>query len=44
MGDIQILPYLNNYFQVTNDEIRFEQILETLIKLIIEGIGNKEGE
>ncbi len=44
VGDSQILPYLNNYFQVTHREIPFERIVETLIKLITEGIGGKEAE
>ncbi len=37
-GDSQLLPYLNNYFQVTSDDISMERMVEALINLICQGI------
>ena len=45
VGDSQLLPYLNTYFQVTGDDVAEEQALAALIDLILHGIGNlEEGE
>jgi AcrR family transcriptional regulator len=38
-GDSQILPYLNNYFQVTDEDVPFERALDALLMLILDGIG-----
>jgi AcrR family transcriptional regulator len=38
IGDSQLLPYLNNYFQVTNKKMRLERIAEALLDLIQHGI------
>jgi AcrR family transcriptional regulator len=38
IGDSQLLPYLNNYFQVTDKNIRLERISEALLDLIQHGI------
>ncbi len=40
-GDSQLLPHLNTYFQVTDDEVPPERSLEALISLVIEGIGTR---
>jgi AcrR family transcriptional regulator len=38
IGDSQLLPYLNNYFQVTDKKIRLERISNALLDLIEHGI------
>jgi AcrR family transcriptional regulator len=38
VGDSQLLPYLNNYFQVTDKKVRLERIAEALFDLIQNGI------
>ncbi len=38
IGDSQLLPYLNNYFQVTDKKMRLERITEALLDLIQYGI------
>ena len=38
--DSQILPYLNDYFQVTGEDVSMERILDSLIDFIINGLGN----
>jgi hypothetical protein len=42
VGDSQLLPYLNTYFQVTDEEISPEQALEALLEFVLRGIGNVE--
>lgn len=39
VGDSLLLPYLNTYFQVHDDDLPFERTLEAMVKMIIEGIG-----
>lgn len=38
VGDSQLLPYLNNYFQVEGPSMPPERILEALLDLILKGI------
>jgi AcrR family transcriptional regulator len=38
VGDSQIMPYLNTYFQVTDDEVSPERLLEALLDFILHGI------
>jgi AcrR family transcriptional regulator len=38
-GDSQLLPYLNNYFQVTDEAISAERVVDALVSLILRGIG-----
>lgn len=42
VGDSQLLPYLNDYFQVSDEEVGSERVLEALIALILQGIGHTE--
>jgi AcrR family transcriptional regulator len=42
IGDSQLLPYLNTYFQVSDEEMSFERVLEALIALVLHGIGADE--
>jgi AcrR family transcriptional regulator len=42
VGDSQLLPYLNTYFQVVDEEVPPERTLEALIDLIMRGIGAGE--
>ena len=37
-GDSQLLPYLNNYFQVTDDSMPVERIVTALVDLVMNGI------
>jgi len=44
VGDSQLLPYLNAYFQVTSDEVSLERVTEAMMVMIAHGIGaNAEG-
>lgn len=38
VGDSQMLPYLNTYFQITDDGVSQERILETLVPFILKGL------
>ena len=39
VGDSQLLPYLNTYFQVVDEEVPPERVLDALLALILHGIG-----
>jgi AcrR family transcriptional regulator len=39
VGDSQIMPYLNTYFQVTDEEVSPERLLDALLDFILHGIG-----
>jgi AcrR family transcriptional regulator len=41
LSDSQLLPYLNTYFQATDEEMPFERVLEAAIGLILHGIGKE---
>jgi AcrR family transcriptional regulator len=38
-GDSQLLPYLNNYFQVTDRKVSSRRVTDALVALILRGIG-----
>jgi AcrR family transcriptional regulator len=38
LGDSQLLPYLNNYFQVNSEEISFERSVDAALQIIYQGI------
>jgi AcrR family transcriptional regulator len=38
VGDSQIMPYLNIYFQVTDDDVPPERLLEVLLDFILRGV------
>jgi TetR/AcrR family transcriptional regulator len=38
VADSQLLPYLNNYFQVTDEGVPLERIIVALVDLVINGI------
>ena len=42
VGDSQLLPYLNTYFQVMGEEMSPERIWEAALALILHGIGGSE--
>ncbi len=44
VGDSQLLPHLNTYLQVQDDNLPAERTLEALITLIVRGIGIDETE
>jgi AcrR family transcriptional regulator len=39
VGDAELLPYLNNYFQVTDRKVSAQRIMPALMSLIMDGIG-----
>lgn len=41
VGDPQMLPYLNTYFQVVGDDVPPERTLKAMLDLIMSGIGTK---
>ncbi len=44
IGDSQLLPYLNTYFQVMGEEVSPERIWEAALTLILHGIGPEKKE
>ncbi|MFZ5912029.1 MAG: TetR/AcrR family transcriptional regulator [Chloroflexota bacterium] len=40
-GDSQLLPYLNNYFQVTDESMPVERVVSTLVDLVMNGIAKQ---
>lgn len=42
VGDSQLLPYLNAYFQVTGEDVTEERALAAMIDFILGGIGSPE--
>jgi AcrR family transcriptional regulator len=40
VGDSQLLPYLNTYLQVSDEEISAKRALEALVELVLRGVGN----
>jgi AcrR family transcriptional regulator len=42
VGDSQLLPYLNTYFQVVDEELGPERLLAALTGLVLDGIGAPE--
>jgi hypothetical protein len=42
LGDSQITPYLNTYFQVSDGEIAFERTLDAALDLILRGLAAEE--
>ena len=38
VGDSQMLPYLNTYFQITDEKVSPERIMEALIEFILKGL------
>jgi AcrR family transcriptional regulator len=41
VGDSQLLPYLNNYFQVTDDSMPVERVVNALVDLVMNGIARQ---
>jgi TetR/AcrR family transcriptional regulator len=41
VGDSQLLPYLNHYFQITDETVSIERIVEAMVDLIMNGIAPK---
>ena len=42
VGDSQLLPYLNNYFQVTDESMPLERIVNSLVDLVMNGIAKQK--
>ncbi|HEX6035032.1 MAG TPA: TetR-like C-terminal domain-containing protein, partial [Anaerolineales bacterium] len=42
LGDSQLFPYLNTYFQISNETIPVERVLSSLLELIENGIAAEE--
>jgi AcrR family transcriptional regulator len=41
IGDSQLLPYLNTYFQVMDDQISIERTMEAMLAMVMQGITNE---
>lgn len=44
LGDSQIMPVLNNYFQAYTEDLPVDQVLETALDVLLKGIAPKEGQ
>lgn len=44
VGDSQLLPYLNVYLQVNDEDVPPERTLEALVTLVLRGIGSEKEE
>lgn len=42
VGDSQLLPYLNHYFQITDETVPIERIVASMVDLIMNGIAPKQ--
>ncbi|MBE2222034.1 MAG: TetR/AcrR family transcriptional regulator [Anaerolineae bacterium] len=42
LGDAQLLPYLNVYYQVYDEETSLEQVVAAVIPLLLDGVGVKD--
>ena len=42
LGDSQLLPYLNNYYQVTDETVSFERVTTCLLDILDQGIREKQ--
>jgi hypothetical protein len=38
VGDSQIMPYLNTYFQVTDNDVPPDRLLDALIDFVLHGV------
>ncbi len=38
VGDLQLLPYLNNYFRVTDESMPMERVIDSVVELVMKGI------
>ena len=38
VGDSQMLPYLNTYFQMTDEQVQPDRLLDTLVEFILKGL------
>jgi AcrR family transcriptional regulator len=43
VGDAELFPYLNIYFQVTDEDMSFERVIDALLDLVLQGIAKKPG-
>ena len=41
LGDAQLLPYLNSYYQLYDDEMSQERILAACLGLVMHGLGKE---
>lgn len=44
IGDSQLLPRLNSYFQVSDEEMPLERVIEALVALVMRGVGTEEDQ
>jgi AcrR family transcriptional regulator len=42
VGDSQLLPYLNNYFRVTDESMPLERVIDAVVDLVTNGIAKQE--
>jgi AcrR family transcriptional regulator len=44
VGDSQLLPYLNNYFRVTDESMPLERVIDSVVDLIVNGIARQNSQ
>lgn len=42
LGDSQMMPYLNNYLQVSSDDVPIERVINAMVEMVLEGIAPKK--
>ena len=38
VGDSQLLPYLNNYFRVSDEDMPLERVVDALVEMLLHGL------
>jgi AcrR family transcriptional regulator len=41
VGDAQLFPYLNDYFQVIDESMSLERVVDAMVEMVLSGIANK---
>jgi AcrR family transcriptional regulator len=39
VGDSQLFPYLNHYYQLTGEDVSYERVVDTMLDMLEQGIG-----
>jgi AcrR family transcriptional regulator len=42
LGDTQMMPYLNNYLQVSGDDLPIERVMDAMVGMVMEGIAPRK--
>jgi TetR/AcrR family transcriptional regulator len=44
IGDAELFPHLNVYFQVSDEDVPLERVIDALIEMVLTGIANRPGQ